>query len=301
MKDTKYDFIGDIHGHADKLESLLQKMGYYKKEDIYRHDSRIAFFVGDFIDRGPKIKQVLEIVKPMVDNGFAMAVMGNHEYNAICYHTEVNGEHLRPHNEKNIIQHQKTLDQFKEHRKEWESYINWFKTLPIYFENEHFRVVHAHWKQKHVEYLRNLNIINLTDHSVLLRTVKKDDPLHEVIEQLLKGEEMHIPGAIWIDTEGNPREEYRIKWWQSPEEHMHQDCLFNFDSKETEFKLNYEYNLEQLTRKPIFIGHYWLKEENPSLQAPTVCCIDYSVAKEGYLAAYSWDAEKALSDDKFIF
>ena len=28
---NKYDIIGDIHGHADKLEQLLQKMGYKRK------------------------------------------------------------------------------------------------------------------------------------------------------------------------------------------------------------------------------------------------------------------------------
>lgn len=51
------DFIGDIHGHADKLVALLQKLGYTKINGSYAHPERKVLFVGDYIDRGPKIKE----------------------------------------------------------------------------------------------------------------------------------------------------------------------------------------------------------------------------------------------------
>ena len=42
----------------------------------------------------------------------ATAVMGNHEFNAICYHTpDGAGDFLRPHTEKNTRQHGATLEQ----------------------------------------------------------------------------------------------------------------------------------------------------------------------------------------------
>ena len=64
------DFIGDIHGHADELVELLEvQLGYSLNDGYYQHPERKAFFVGDFIDRGPQIKEVLEIVRPMIDNG----------------------------------------------------------------------------------------------------------------------------------------------------------------------------------------------------------------------------------------
>ncbi|MDD4729224.1 MAG: metallophosphoesterase [Dysgonamonadaceae bacterium] len=92
------DLIGDIHGHADKLEELLLKLGYAKSNGAYTHPSRKALFLGDYIDRGPKIKETLEIVKAMVDNESAIALMGNHEYNALCFHfQETEGGHLRKH------------------------------------------------------------------------------------------------------------------------------------------------------------------------------------------------------------
>ena len=75
-----FDIIGDIHGHADRLIQLLEELGYKNSNGNYRHTEteRKAIFVGDFIDRGPKIKQTLEIVKSMVDNDAAYAVLGNH-------------------------------------------------------------------------------------------------------------------------------------------------------------------------------------------------------------------------------
>ena len=81
-----YDIIGDIHGHADALEKLLQKLGYTLSNGIYRHpEKRNVIFLGDYIDRGPKIRETLHIVKNMCDAGNAVAIMGNHEFNAVCF------------------------------------------------------------------------------------------------------------------------------------------------------------------------------------------------------------------------
>jgi hypothetical protein len=296
-----YDFIGDIHGHADELEALLQKMDYRKNEHgIYRHETRKAFFVGDFIDKGPKIKEVLDIVKPMVEQGFAKAVIGNHEYNAICYHTEVYGKPLRAHNEKNIEQHQETIKQVVEkHPTEWKDYLNWFKTLPIYFEDDNFRAVHAHWKEKNIQYLKAEGISNFKDMQSLVRANDKKDPLHLVIEETLKGEEVKIPGVFFTDKYGIQREEYRIKWWNCPKTNHPKDCLFEFQAQEKSIQLNYEIHLEHISQKPVFFGHYWLKDAEPMLQSPTVCCLDYSVAKKGKLVAYRWSGEEVLDKQNF--
>ncbi|MFM8577235.1 MAG: metallophosphoesterase [Planctomycetaceae bacterium] len=82
-----HDLIGDIHGHADALERLLNTLGYTRQHGIYRHTDRQVIFLGDFIDRGPHIRETLEIVRPMIDSGAALSVMGNLELNALAYHT----------------------------------------------------------------------------------------------------------------------------------------------------------------------------------------------------------------------
>ena len=47
-----YDLVGDIHGHADPLHRLLEKLDYAEVEGVFRHPERKMIFVGDFIDRG---------------------------------------------------------------------------------------------------------------------------------------------------------------------------------------------------------------------------------------------------------
>src|SRR5450631_2314666 len=121
-----YDLIGDIHGHADELVRLLDLLSYQKCQGVYRHPERKVIFLGDFIDRGPKIRQVLAIVRPMIEEGKALAVMGNHELNALAYHTEDPdslGEYLRRHEQKNVHQYHKTIEQLKSN--ELVTYLKW--------------------------------------------------------------------------------------------------------------------------------------------------------------------------------
>jgi hypothetical protein len=82
-----FDIIGDVHGHADELEALLIKLGYQEINGAYNNPRRTVLFIGDYIDRGPKIRETLQIVKAMVDSNNAIALMGNHEYNALCFHS----------------------------------------------------------------------------------------------------------------------------------------------------------------------------------------------------------------------
>lgn len=63
-----YDIIGDIHGHAEALKALLASMGYREQGGAWRHPQRQAVFVGDFIDRGPKQVETVDVVRRMVDD-----------------------------------------------------------------------------------------------------------------------------------------------------------------------------------------------------------------------------------------
>src|SRR5690606_5256636 len=77
-----FDFIGDVHGCADELVTLLTELGYDVAADrsTARHpDGRTAFFVGDLVDRGPDSPGVLRLVMGMVRDGTGACVPGNHE------------------------------------------------------------------------------------------------------------------------------------------------------------------------------------------------------------------------------
>ncbi|MEU6393257.1 polynucleotide kinase-phosphatase [Streptomyces sp. NPDC046939] len=71
-----FDIVGDIHGCASELETLLGKLGYV---DGAHPEGRTAVFVGDLVDRGPDTPGVLRRVMGMVKAGTALCVPGNHE------------------------------------------------------------------------------------------------------------------------------------------------------------------------------------------------------------------------------
>lgn len=79
-----FDIIGDVHGCYDELVALLGKLGYVETAQngalTWQHPSgRRVIFLGDLVDRGPGIVQVLRLVMSMVQAETALCVPGNHE------------------------------------------------------------------------------------------------------------------------------------------------------------------------------------------------------------------------------
>ncbi|MEM6971625.1 MAG: polynucleotide kinase-phosphatase [Pseudomonadota bacterium] len=83
-----FDIIGDVHGCFDELTALLGELGYQidpfeAGEGLMsaRHpEERIAFFVGDLTDRGPRNVDCLRLVMGMCAEGSGRCVMGNHDF-----------------------------------------------------------------------------------------------------------------------------------------------------------------------------------------------------------------------------
>lgn len=81
-----FDIIGDVHGCFDELRTLLEKLGYEITEGsgeygftVTHPKGRKVIFLGDLVDRGPKIVSVLKIAMSMVKTGIAYCVPGNHD------------------------------------------------------------------------------------------------------------------------------------------------------------------------------------------------------------------------------
>lgn len=298
-----YDLIGDIHGHAEKLKQLLSRMGYSEKGTCWSHPDRKVIFVGDFIDRGPAIRETLEIVKGMVDNEKAQAVMGNHEYNAIAYATQrEDGTFLRSHNETHRHQHEKTLEQFSGRSEEWKEWVEWFKTLPLFLDLGELRVVHACWDHDHINWL-DQEFGGKLSNKLLREAHEKGSRAHIAIEETLKGKEVDIPAEFaWKDKDGTSRTSNRIKWWVDPSNATHQDLLFSCPAAIENERVPQTINFNRYPSDgpPVFFGHYWLEGKQPELQSSNVVCLDYSVAKGGNLVGYRWNGEKSLTRDSFV-
>jgi protein phosphatase len=108
-----FDIIGDIHGCYDELLQLLEKLGWTKDaNNIYQPPgARKLIFLGDLVDRGPKIPEVVHFVKFMVDQGHALCVPGNHD---IKFMRAIWGKKVQ-------ITHglDDSLRQFKAHEEHW--------------------------------------------------------------------------------------------------------------------------------------------------------------------------------------
>ena len=144
-----YDIIGDVHGCANTLARLLDQMGYRKVNGVYRHSRRQAIFIGDIIDRGPRIREALHLVRDMVEHGSARIVMGNHEYNALGYCTRARPgsgkKWLREHNARHDRLIMETLDQFEAYLHEWKGFSECIYTISLIIDGETLRAVHACW------------------------------------------------------------------------------------------------------------------------------------------------------------
>ena len=301
-----YDIIGDIHGHADTLEVLLQKMGYKRMRGVYRHpQERKVVFVGDFIDRGPKIRETLHLVRDMCEADQALAVMGNHEYNAICFHTPhtQQGGFFRSHTVKEINQHIETLRQFAHFQSEWDSFLGWFGSLPLYLDMPDFRVVHACWDQKHIDWL-TANYTGMTT-DFLSMACDREHPsnVYQIVEETLKGKEYRLPdGRSFTDKDGTVRQDCRMRWWASSDERTHLGNVLMECPEELkkEAVKNPQDILEYRDEKPVFFGHYWLKGK-PSTTNSNAICLDYSVAKDGILVACRLHKEKGTLSKTFVY
>ncbi len=307
MTITHYDIIGDIHGRAEKLTNLLTKLGYQRKAGIYQKPDHQAVFVGDFIDRGSQEQQVLDIVRGMVDKGHALAVMGNHEFNAICYHTPAsNGGYLRTHNHSHTQQHQAFLDEYPFASSQANDAIAWFKTLPIFLELAEFRVIHACWDVNMLAQLKpHLDSNNCLKPEYYQQASQMGSFFYQAIETLLKGPELTLPNAsLFTDKDGTPRHKVRIKWWQKGLHTYRQAAVVSEQSREKLPNIAIA-GTDTLTcypeqAPPVFFGHYWFTG-TPQIISANTACLDYSAARAGVLVAYRFACgQRQLSNDNFF-
>ena len=298
-----YDLIGDIHGHADALRRLLIALEYAEVDGVFRHAARKAIFVGDFVDRGPDQREVLRIARSMCKAGSASAVLGNHEFNAIGWATSNgHGGYLRPHSETNRKQHAEFLRQLEEGSPDYNAAIDWFRELPVSLDFSNFRVVHACWHEPSSAALKiHLDARNCFTDKGFREANQRGSPSYVAAEILLKGPEQCLPpGVSFLDKDGHRRQEVRIRWWDADATTFRKAALGMDDRldelPDDELPADFRY----FGSVPVVFGHYWMSGE-PALTASNAVCLDFSVAKQGYLTAYRWSGERELLSSNLFY
>ena len=310
-----YDFIGDIHGEATKLKGLLDRLGYELRNGVYQHPERTAVFVGDYIDRGNAMEEVYRIVRGMVEAGSALATMGNHEFNAVCYatwrhdHVDYLRPHLDPWGPKNYNQHKEFLAQVPFDSPLHQEIIAWFKTLPLWIETPDFRAVHACWYQPAIDTLRDAGYVDgHVDEEFFHRASDEEDVVFQAMEDILKSPDFDIDPLRFRDKDGNVRRRARLRWWLSGATTIREladlpDGTTQPDGSplilpDRPLLLDRDFTYP-VTERPVFFGHYW-RTGDPVVSGARAICVDYSAVKSGHsLVAYRFDG-LPLSAEHFV-
>jgi hypothetical protein len=300
---TLYDIIPDIHGQSEKLHALLDDLGWRRHASGWVNDmpEREIVFLGDFIDRGPDNAGVLRTVRSLIDDGKAQAVMGNHELNAIHFHTKdpETGVPLRAYSEKNIAQQASFLAEFPEGASQTVDWIAWMASLPVFLELPNFRAVHACWDETTISKLSDITSQGSLSKEQIVDASRKGQPLFDFLETTTKGPEVALPdGYSFTDKGGAIRRHVRVKWWTG-EATTWRDIAMSVpnasDLPSDPLPADIANMAYPSDAKPVFFGHYWLRGE-PVLQAANALCLDYSAGLDGPLVAYRFEAGDEVLD-----
>ena len=301
-----YDIIGDVHGHATLLKKLLLQLGYRKTENGYMHPERKAVFVGDFINRGPEIRKTVRMIRTMVENQNALAVLGNHEINAIIYHLKYKkGDPLIKSPRKNFMPLFKTINQFVDNQEEWVEHLRWLRGLPLFIDLNEIRIVHACWSEPAIRFLKE----NLPEGKIkksvfreIYRNSKSD--LSQSIWTLTKGIDFNLPRDLKIiNNKGVSPRSFRMRWWEEPHAKTFEEMSF-----ESKFVLPSYTIPEQIAPASyaypedapiVFFGHY-CRFNGPHVIKSNICCVDSCVAGNKVLTAYRWNGEKVLDKQNLV-
>lgn len=151
--------ISDIHGCLDEFNRLLNLVNYSEQQDQ-------LLLLGDYVDRGPQSKEVVEAVMKLAELPNVIVLRGNHDQRFVDL-IKHNSEELykkfvdhggidtiksytqRDYNTSNIEQCIAHIQQ------NYHSHISFLESLPLYYEDHNHIYVHAginpnieNWKQQ---------------------------------------------------------------------------------------------------------------------------------------------------------
>lgn len=243
----------------------------------------------------------------MRNQGHAVAIMGNHELNALLYHRRginVDGTddgYMRAHSVKNTGQHKTFLDEFPIGHPDTAEMLEWFLTLPLFLDLGGIRLVHACWDDTRVATIldRRPDGLLAPDDLQEIALEKDASGFAEAVLTTLKGPEAELPEPHHFhDIKGHRRTALRLKWWQSGAMTWREAAL-SVPAPEklpaTPIEGGVAFRAYDAEAKPVFFGHY-KRHGFPSIDAPNAVCLDYP----GEICAYRWASEARLEQQNLI-
>lgn len=286
---TTHYVIGDVHGHADRLDALLERIYCEAGTEDLRSAGVELIFVGDLIDKGPEPATVLCRVRRLVEVGQARMVIGNHELNWLidCHGGEGNtGAFLEATCQRS--ERDDLVYGFAGNHRKLQDYWQWLGQQPILIDEPHLRVVHACWHPPSVDDLERERITTADE---VARTAYQQaySRAHIAMDRLIAGCQ-HRRKARPCPGEFATRRE-RVHWWPTGDR---SPATVDLQPVAPEDGVVYPAGVP-----PVFFGHYALSGA-PAPLASNQLCLDYGVAYGGPLVAYRHDKGAALSTDRLL-
>ncbi len=306
VKSQVYYIVGDVHGQYQRLSRRLKSAGLTSKNGKLTFNSGKILFLGDLLDRGPDSRKVIELVKQLHEAGIAEVILGNHEFNFLGYLNKLDKRSfLRRHTLKNLRQHRDTLKSYKGHKNDLETHLTWLKSLPLFFENKHFRAVHACWDPQWIKWLNTKYPEGLKNEGFFQNSYKIYKKSFFCIERLLKGPELILPETFTsIDSDGNIQSGIRYKWWQKNKGKSLKEVITKWNEKWQNTSFNSSFENRSLSyskkEKPLFIGHYNFNN-HPEFHNNNFLCLDCSDKEGNRVLIYRHEIGKPISLNNLIF
>lgn len=159
LTDGSIDIVGDVHGEWSALQSLLAHLGYGNNG---RHpEARKLVFVGDMCDRGPDSPAVLAWVRRACAQGYAQAVLGNHEINILVNDPKDGSGWYFPDRLPKDTPNYAPWQTLPETQRE--TLKDWLNTLPVVLSRPDLRIVHAAWQEPALNAVKHVSGSHLSD------------------------------------------------------------------------------------------------------------------------------------------
>lgn len=283
--------IPDIHADLRRLHASL---------DAAR-GTNVAF-LGDFIDAGRSVEapddaSVLRTVRSLVEDSGALAVMGNHELNAILFHRrDKRGAPLRRYSSKNVSQHASFLDDIGFATPAAIQWTEWFLSLPLWIELDGLRLVHACWDQVSIDVIKERRPDGRLHSEDLEEVALKQSNFAKAVEALTSGPEVLLPDDHWFyDAKQNRRRNVRLAWWKTQQGTWRDLALAVPDVQQlpdTTVSGAESIRIYGADQKPVLVGHYKMKGE-PKIEVRQAACLDYP----DFRCVYNWSGEAELAQE----
>lgn len=152
--------IGDVRGHFQTLQQLLDKIRYDREHDT-------LWFTGNLVGSGPDSLEVLRFVKGL--NGKAISVLGDQELDLLSV-----AEGIKP----------QPIDEFTEllSAPDWGELLKWLRRRPFFYKDPVFTLVHAgipsEWSisQTRTFATEVESALSMGSHKTFLENIVGDDP-----------------------------------------------------------------------------------------------------------------------------